>query len=293
MTQVPSARSVGPNTAFQITSSVPSEPNSIVRLIVYYSGVLFDLLSPIPQVSSWNVPSNISGTCLDYSLMTPNTIIVFSQSLSVLGEIIFNLTDPTDCKSGISSAYFGLSPDFPVCSLFSWVFGVWSSLALYDFGQLYDLAYYQSNPGPVDSLINQNLFVNNEVLQNYNSFLMNVLFPFQGLDAARNLPPVMALNSTTRLFAVPTPFALTYSCSQRIIKGWLSLLISVLAADIALIIGAYNLFIFVAGYVQKRRIKAGSMCVSGNGANSQKVSSKFKKIEGQSRIESIRSSEYL
>ena len=92
---------------------------------------------------------------------------------------------------------------------------------------------------------------------------MNVIFPFQGRDAVLDLPPVRALNSTTRLFAVPTPFALTYSCSQRILKGWLSLLISVLAADIALIIGAYNLFIFVVGYVQKRRIKAGSMCVSG------------------------------
>lgn len=44
----------------------------------------------------------------------------------------------------------------------------------------------------------------------------------------------------------------TYTCSQRQLNRWLSLVISVVTADVALILSTYNLFIFVASYLQKR-----------------------------------------
>ena len=65
--------------------------------------------------------------------------------------------------------------------------------------------------------------------------------------AAYTLPPFVPVSTQNRLQAASTSFVTSYSCAQRQIKGWLSLIISVVVADYALITGAYSLVIFVGG----------------------------------------------
>jgi len=181
-------------------------------------------------------------------LNSPNSI--YFQDSVFAPVINFDPADPANCnisdlRDGFSQSTNSSSPTLSFCNLFSWMFGVWSYLALADFGQLYDPAYQNTNQ--------TNIFVNDDIFQAYNSFLINSILPNRFDQGLNQSFMGLSLNQTGKLSQEPTTLDLTYLCSQRLLKSWLSLFISVLAADAALLIGAYQLFIFVAGYIQKRR----------------------------------------
>lgn len=65
-----------------------------------------------------------------------------------------------------------------------------------------------------------------------------------------NFPP---LNDTNRLQQTGVLFLKSYSCVERQLKGWVSVIISVIAANYALISVPYTILIWTAGRFQKRR----------------------------------------
>jgi len=138
----------------------------------------------------------------------------------------------------------GLQEDPKFCSVLAAIFMVWYWVALADFGRL--------SSGRLSE--DDNIFVNETLFELYNTFLNDVALSYTLPNTSSNygLNP-FPFNETNPQLS-PMPLAVgPYICSQRRIKVGLNLLISVAAADTALILGAYNLFIFLASRIQKRR----------------------------------------
>lgn len=141
---------------------------------------------------------------------------------------------------------FGLPEGSELSSILASMFYLWYWLSLADFGitedNCFDLDGTSSNP-----------FVNGTLFDSYNGFMRTVALPYIfGNGTPYTMDPSATIGPENQLQSSMLPFLQTYTCSQRQLKGWLSLLVSVVAADVALILGAYNLFIFVATYLQKR-----------------------------------------
>jgi len=133
-----------------------------------------------------------------------------------------------------------------------WIFVSQYWVTLYDAGQI--------APAELPST-ESNIFVNETLFQQFSSFLFNRVIP----AFETYLPPsinnqtaaipiqFLPLNDTNRLQPVDTSFFIAYSCTERQLKGWFSVLTSVFTADYAILVTAYGIFIFIAGGVQKRK----------------------------------------
>jgi len=219
--------------------------DNVTNAVYFYASVLFDIWEYYPPFVTTN-----SSVFLHYNSLAPGSIFVVTQTSN--GDaveqryITFDVDNPRapNTFSGFN-AFFGKPDDFPLPDIFAWMFTTWNSLTLFDLGLLADPA----------TDIQQNIFHNETMYENYNSFLIDVIAPYLNLTSAIDNFKPLPLSETNQLQARTISLQTTYLCSQRQLKGWLSIFIAVLAADAALIISAYNLFIFVAGYLQKRRDK--------------------------------------
>jgi len=68
----------------------------------------------------------------------------------------------------------------------------------------------------------------------------------------------LPLDETNRLLPFAPTLKQTYTCTQRQLKGWLTVTIFVIVADYTLALGAYNLFILIAGWWQQKKDAAGN-----------------------------------
>lgn len=144
--------------------------------------------------------------------------------------------------------------------LINWIFVSKYWLTLYDTGQLFSVTYQITDNGllnfsnPFISDDTYNIFVNDTLFQNYSSHLAERIFPHLvgnvvGPNATVEFLPLDDIN---RLHPANTSIFRTYTCTKRQLKGWFSLLVSVFAADYALVGGAYSIFMFIAGTIQRR-----------------------------------------
>jgi len=116
-------------------------------------------------------------------------------------------------------------------------------LHLADLGQISETGVVnQSDPNDPRSAIN-NIFVNEALYYNYIAYLQ-LLMNGSPFDETPFAP----------LQTVDTNFLQNYNCQKRQLKSPLSLIISVIAADYAFIVGGYSLIIWIAGTIQKRRV---------------------------------------
>lgn len=174
---------------------------------------------------------------------TSNTISVLNlTSGEELSPISLTQEGESDqLSSDEINSIFGVPETVPFREMLSWMFVVWFSIALYDLGQTSLGANYKS------------IFVDGAMVNNYTSFFNDVLVPLLPFIYPINF----SVNDSSPFQPMPASLLLNYSCTLRQLKDWLSFSISILASDSALIIAAYNLFIFIAGWIQKRRNKAG------------------------------------
>ena len=115
---------------------------------------------------------------------------------------------------------------------------------------------HQNSMSPLVSAAS-NIFANETLYQNYLTYVHN-LYTLRNMStqpASTGYIQTWLWNSL--LFFTPIPsdtmFLQSYSCQQRVLKSPVNFLISVIAADYALIVGAYSLTIWVAGSIQKRQ----------------------------------------
>ena len=136
--------------------------------------------------------------------------------------------------------------------LLIWIFVSQYWITLYDVGQIV--------PAELPDTVN-NIFVNDTLFHHFSSVLFDKVIPafqtYLPLSIANRtaVTPAefLALNETNRLQPVDTTFFISYSCTERQLKGWFGVFTSVFAADYAILVTAYGIFIFIAGGIQKRK----------------------------------------
>lgn len=133
-------------------------------------------------------------------------------------------------------------------------------LVLYDLGQISPTLYNSLPDGTVDFSdpitfpSTNNIFINESLFEIFSETLNDTILPLIRLALPNTtLPESMPLTDHNQLEPYDATFYRSYTCSERRLKGWFSVMISVLAADYALIGGAYNLSIFILGWWQKRK----------------------------------------
>jgi len=145
--------------------------------------------------------------------------------------------------------------------LVNWIFVSKYWLTLYDSGQVSSVTYQITDNGllnfssPFISDATYNIFVNDTLYQNYSSYLAERIFPYlkNDLGIPQNATvEFLPLSDTNRLHPVKTSIFRTYTCTKRQLKGWFSLLVSVFAADYALVGGAYSIFMCIASTIQEK-----------------------------------------
>src|SRR5277367_277479 len=158
-------------------------------------------------------------------------------------------------------------PTFDIWRFFNWVMvtNYWGLLA--DLGQIAptacDLTVPPTTygaPGPIPQPVpfpsTNNIFINETLFQGYFDYYNSTLSPAIQVFIGAQPPPVL-LNDETRLEPIETTLLRSYTCSNRQIKSPLDLIIAVLVADYALIMGAYKIILFITGWLQKRKDDAG------------------------------------
>jgi hypothetical protein len=154
---------------------------------------------------------------------------------------------------------------FDIWKLANWIFVSDYWLTLYDLGQITpgDYDTYTVGDGnfappvfsrPVMFPSTNNIFVNDSLFQIYQSTLQHTILPLIRVALPEtSLSEFLPLNEVNRLEGYEAAFYRSYPCMQRRLKGWFSVIISVSVANYALIGVIYKLFIFFAGWFQKRR----------------------------------------
>ena len=161
-------------------------------------------------------------------------------------------------------------PDFDFWKLLGWTLVSYHWVVLYNFGQIAPTSYslIQNNPSnpaltqghfyfngfgtpnfsdPIQYPPTNNIFYNETLFTIYCEYLNSTLLPLAGKFGVNvALQAFLPITDQNRLQAVPTTFLTSYSCTQYQIKGWISLVVSVITADYALITGAYSFAIFIA-----------------------------------------------
>jgi hypothetical protein len=241
----------------------PNGPLSITQVLLLYLGLLL----------SFSQPSLLSnGTPV---LSGP---IIANLNLPAFNSVqIYNYQDPADPLTHI--AFDPLSPGhqcqshpIPIdevpwllgypnstngtefCGVLSAMFVVWYWVALYDFGQV--------SPGNDKALAVQfpNILTNQTLFDIYLTFINDVALPFTN---GYQFPKISALplGGSNKFEYSPVSLLSLFTCSGRQLKGFLSFVISIIAADTALVLGAYSLFIFIASHIQRRRDRNKSKCL--------------------------------
>jgi len=194
--------------------------------------LFFDSTGDLLKYTINQVPGELNST----TNFTLNGTINLTEASNLLG-VIYTMDQP--------GPYMGEN----FWTTLNWVFTVWYWAALYDFGQLSD-----------STLDLEGIFSNNTLVQRYAAVANEFVFPVAEFVApfyGTNLT-ALPLNATNKVEDVPTPLQQTYSCTQRQLRGWLTVAIFLIVADYTFALGAYNVFILIAGWWQKRKDDAGN-----------------------------------
>jgi hypothetical protein len=144
---------------------------------------------------------------------------------------------------------------FDIWKLFNWMIVVlhWSLLA--NLGQIAPTAYdttIWNDPQPVPFPPTNNIFINQSLFEIYSGYSNSTLLPFF-MRVGITPPPPVLLDDHNRLTPVETTLLRSYMCTQRQPRRSISLIISVISADYALIVGAYTITLYIAGRIQKKK----------------------------------------
>lgn len=223
-----------------------------------------------------NTPANdhwqlqIASTSID-ALLPNSTYITFLPN----GSIDMTRTSQTDLDNAdailapaMSFLQAELSQTFNFWGLINWIFVSFYWIFLSDLGQISPSISGQTTMGvPNNTFVNQrtafpptnNIFINQTLFAIYSSYLRNTIIPLLGPVTGDYplLPPFSNLSFENSLQELDTTFTLSYSCVQRTRKQALAFIVSVIVADYAFIVGAYQLSIMVAAMIQKRRRQDG------------------------------------
>ena len=149
--------------------------------------------------------------------------------------------------------------NFDFWELMNWMFVSQYWLLLLDFGQIapstfnYDDKGNRLDYGPVRHSAQNNIFVNDTLFDQYNSYLRHTVLPLFGYSLADFLP----LNNTNRMNQTTVSLKMLYTCSDIRLKDSAGLVISVIVADWGMISSVVALGLLVLATWQLRKVTDG------------------------------------
>src|SRR6202035_5570431 len=169
---------------------------------------------------------------ITYITFLPNGSIDWTHTSHVeVDSATFLLTD------AIKVLQSQMSKQLDFWKLINWYFvSVYWSL-LFDLGQVLPVNFDSDDWALAPST--NNIFINQSLFDIYSSFLVDTIGPLENLTGIP-VPSFEPVSSQNYLQARDTTFLRSYSCVERHVKPVISLLISVIVADYALIMGAYR-----------------------------------------------------
>jgi len=155
--------------------------------------------------------------------------------------------------------------NFEFWELMNWIFVSQYWLLLLDFGQIAPSTWNYDpqtvggalDYGPVKHTAENNIFVNETLFDQYNSYLRNTILPLFG---GYNLADFLPLNSTNRMNESTTSLKMLYTCSDKQLKDSAGLIISVIVADWGMITSVAALGVFVLAWWRLRGEKDVNQC---------------------------------
>jgi hypothetical protein len=194
----------------------------------------------------------------------PNGSIDATRTLQTDLEGANKLLAPT-----ITSLQNSTKQSFDYWELMNWmvVSFYWSTLAV--LGQLAPTTY-PSLPFPPSDIIRNlsspttlpstnNIFINDSLYKIYFSYLKNTVIPMLGSNLGPKINKIGAHPLTNETEFPEMTLIKSYSCLEKRIKSAVSLIVSVIAADYALIMSAYGIAIYIAAFIQTRRQRDGKL----------------------------------
>jgi len=138
-----------------------------------------------------------------------------------------------------------------------WIYVTYYWELLADIGLSAPTAYDFTNSNPPTAVpfpSTNNIFVNETLFQVYFEYYNSTILPILAVSRFGGPPyPPVLLNDETRVEPIQKTLLRSYICSQRDRKEALSLIISVIAGEYALVVGAYKVVLIITGWWQKRR----------------------------------------
>lgn len=204
------------------------------------------------------------------ALSNVDVYITFSSNGS-LDMTRTNLTDLDRANRFLAPAIASLqtqfnSSSFDFWQLINWLYVSYYWIILADFGETAPTIYYDNGVDVASTLPStNNIFVNPALFQSYQLYLRNTVLPLlNGTGKYNNrilpAPPFQDLSSGTLTFGnEESSFVRGYPYVVRSRKSWLSLIISVIVADYALVMSAYHVTMIVATWVQGKRRQFGKI----------------------------------
>jgi len=123
---------------------------------------------------------------------------------------------------------------------------------LADLGQIAPTINDQLTGVPRSFPANNNIFVNDTLFHIYTLYLQNTVLPILNASASV-FQPFNNLTPENSLKAVDSTFIRSYNCIERHLKSAISVIISLIVADYALIGVPYAMAIYLAVAIEKRR----------------------------------------
>jgi hypothetical protein len=233
-----------------VSLGVPPEVG-IVYAVYLYAEFVSNFLQENAAAFNSSFPFTINMGLDGNGSIIPN-LYISNASFSTFADVTFDPAAPGEncqiSRSDVETLHiiFGRQNYLERVCATAAMFVVWYWVGLADLGQV-------TSQGATGQESN-NIFVNETLFELYSSFINSTIIPHlnrPGWNTSFNILPVSETNKP--LSNSPVSLYTMLTCSQRQIKGWVSFVVSVAAADTALILGVYNVFIFIAGWIQKRR----------------------------------------
>jgi hypothetical protein len=230
-------------------------------------------VSELSKVNNNTMANDYWSLQLGFSRENETTESTMSITFRVTGEIDFEMTSSNDFDTAntilsptidlLQSASAAASIQLDFWELINWLYVSFYWTLLADLGQTSPTTH---NPfsGTAEHYFSQamkhpstnNIFVNNSLFSQYSLYMTNTVMPLLGMPSV--LTEFAPLTEQNQLEPVATTFARSYSCTLRTLRSPLTALVSVLVAEYAFLQGAYSLFLFVAGWYQKKRVRGGA-----------------------------------
>lgn len=149
--------------------------------------------------------------------------------------------------------------NFDFWELINWMFVSQYWLLLLDFGQIapstfnYDAQGNLINYGPVKHSPQYNIFFNETLFDQYNSYLRGTILPLFGYT----LTPFRPLNEANRMNASTVSLNMLYTCTDLKLKDSAGLIISIIVADWAMLTSVFALVVFLLAVWKLRSVEYG------------------------------------